>query len=35
MADNLFHTWGSDAERDKAIDSIDLSGYEGAVAHGG
>lgn len=34
MSDNLYHTWGSDAERDKAIDSIDLSGYEGTVAHG-
>ncbi len=38
MSDNLYETWGSDSERDKAIESINLDGYEGMVyrseAHG-
>ncbi len=38
MSDNLYQTWASDSERDRAIDSINLDGYDGTVhksqAHG-
>ena len=31
MSDNLYNTWGSEAEKDKVYDSINLDGYDGAV----
>jgi hypothetical protein len=38
MSEHLYETWGSDSEKDKVYDSINLDGYEGAVykseAHG-
>ncbi len=31
MSDNLYETWGSDSEKDKVYNDINLDGYDGAV----